>query len=267
MQPTIDAQKLSVSHSSALVPAVPPALPDIYRVPRRRAPAWLSAAFGFAAAGGLFYGAQAFAPEDWRPSRFVGDYNNEIQEARTAGELEARIRYDAQLRGIELQYQGQLQEIQTAAVQWQEHCRSGLQNFNNLYQAVYQRANTFANGLVQLQNQYAAARYQTVQGTLQGEAAAANLATMFGYIGGFFDPELQRRSMEYAENARMQALNRLDRAAQSGIRVTVDGWDDGLPDPAALAPPVRCEVPAFAAALRQRAIAVPPVVAPPKVSS
>lgn len=112
------------------------------------------------------------------------------------------------------------------------------------YQASYQRANAGFQLLGDLQKQYAATRYSIVQQTVGGEIGAANTATTFGYIFGLFDHELQAKSMAFAEAARQEALRKLDEAAQSGVRVTVDGWDKGLPDPASLPPMIDCAMPA-----------------------
>lgn len=262
MNPRLDDDLIPAPAKPAAEKPDLPALPDLSPRRRRGLHPVIASALGFMAAGGIFYGMQAFGPEGLRPSRFVGEYETEVQKARKAGELEAQIRYDAQLRGIEVQYQGQLNEIQTAAVQLQERCRAGLQNFTNLYQAAYNRANTGFQMTAELQRQYVAARMQTAQGTLAGETSAANMATTFGYIAGFFDPELGRRSMEYAEAARQQALRRLDETARNGVTLSIEGWDTGLPDPATLQAPDACETPEFAAALQRRVITVPQVEAP-----
>ena len=113
-----------------------------------------------------------------------------------------------------------------------------------LYQASYQRANTGFQLLGDLQKQYASVRYSIAQQSVGGEIGAANMATSLGYLLGFFDPELGKQSMEFAERARQQALAKLDAAAQGGVRVTMEGWDTGLPNPATLPPMIDCAMPA-----------------------
>lgn len=208
-------------------------LPDLYDPPRRRRlhPMIVAGAmFGCAAA--LFYSAEATLPVSYKPSTFTGGYEKAIAKARTEGELAARIGYDSKLKVIE-----------TAAVQWQEQCRAGLQNFTSYYQAAYARANAYAQATADIQKQYAAARYQTAQGSVAGELGAANTATSIGYLLGFFDEDLGRQSMDFAERARQQALSKLDDAARTGMTVSVDGWNTGLPDPATLPPVIKCDVP------------------------
>ena len=113
-------------------------------------------------------------------------------------------------------------------MRWQERCRAGLQNYNNNYQALYSLAHMYAQSVADIQKNYVSVRYSTAQQTVGGEIAAANMGTMFGYIAGMFDPETGRRSMEFAEAARQQALQKLDDAARSGITVSVEGWNTGL---------------------------------------
>jgi len=207
-------------------------LPDLYEPSRRRLHPMLVAGFVFIGVSAAFYGAEATLPPGYKPSHFIGGYTRAIAQARSEGELAARIGYD-----------GRLKVIETAAVAWQERCRAGFQNFNNLYQAAYQRANTFAQATVDMQKQYASVRYNFVQSSLGGEMSAANMATSFGYIFGLFDPELGRQSMEFAEAARQQALSKLDDTARSGMTISIEGWDSGLPDPSSLPAPQACELP------------------------
>lgn len=65
-------------------------LPDIYAAPRRRLHPTFVAGLGFVAAGAVFYGAQMFAPDAFKPASIIGGYDTEILEARKAGELAAQ---------------------------------------------------------------------------------------------------------------------------------------------------------------------------------
>lgn len=221
-------------------------LPDLTSPPRRRLNLFVVTGLAFAAVTGIFYGGEALLPAPYKPSVFIGGYGKEIEKARKAGELDSQLRYETRLRGVEVQFQTRVKGIETAAIQLQEQCRAGLTNANNLYQAAYTRANIFAQATADIQKQYAASRYQLAQQTLGGEIGAANTATTFGYILGFFDPELGQKSFEFAEAARQQALKKLDEAAKGGITVSVDGWNHGLPDPASLAPLGKCDLPVIA---------------------
>lgn len=212
-------------------------LPDIYEPRRRRLPPIVLAGGMFMAASVVFFGAETYLPLEYKPSHFVGGYQRALAQARAEGELTARIAYD-----------GRLKLIETDAMRWQERCRAGLQNANNLYQAAYTRANMFAQATADIQKQYAQMRYVTAKDTVGGEIAVANLATMLGFLGGIFDGELGRSSMDFAEQARQQALRKLDEAASKGITVSVDGWDTGLPNPLNLPAAQACELPASLAA-------------------
>ena len=242
-------------------------LPDLTVPPRRRLNLFVVTGLAFASVTGLFYGGEALLPPSYKPSAFIGGYGKEIEKARKAGELDSQIRYESQLRGVEVQFQTKLKGIETAAIQLQEQCRAGFQNANNLYQAAYQRANIFAQATADIQKQYVASRYQLTQQTVGGEIGAANTATTFGYILNFFDPELGQKSMAFAEAARQQALQKLDDAAKGGMTVSVDGWNQGLPDPASLAPLAKCDLPVIATGEPSTPITVPAVSAPAQPSS
>lgn len=208
-------------------------LPDIYQPKRRFLPPAFVTGMMFLAVAGAFYGAEALLPPEYKPSFFIGGYQRAIAEAQAEGQLKARIVYDARLKLIE-----------TDAIRWQENCRAGLQNINNLYQAAYARANMYAQSTADIQKHYASARYATTQQTLGGEIAVANLGTIIGFGIGLFDPETGQRSMALAEQARQQALQKLDDAARSGITVSVEGWNTGLPDPVMLPASSTCDMPA-----------------------
>jgi hypothetical protein len=239
-----------------------PSLPDIHDRPRRRMHPMLAAglAFGFAAV--VFYGGEAFLPREYRPSTFIGGYQTEITEAAKAGELAAQIRYDAQLRGIELQYQDGLSRIQTAANQWQEQCRAGLANVNNLYQAIYNRANMYVQATAQLQQAYQSARQAIVSGTLGGDVALMNMLSVTSQIVAMFDPAAARQMMQAANGMRRDILGVFDREARNGITISVRGWDSGLPRPDALPPMIRCDVPTYATGVSSNPITVPPNASP-----
>jgi hypothetical protein len=211
-----------------------PDLPDLHDRPRRLHP-MLTAGLAFTLAAVAFYGAEAALPVIWRPSHFVGGYSRQIEEARKSGELAATARYAPRLK-----------QIETAAVQMQEQCKAQLQGVNTYLQAVYNRAGVGFQLAADMQRQYMSVRYSTTQQTLGGEIGAANLATSFGFIASLFDPELARQSMEFAENARQQALARIDQASKGGVQISVDGWDAGLTDPATFMGRLHCEMPSLA---------------------
>jgi hypothetical protein len=220
-----------------------PELPDLYGRPKRRLPAMVVAGIGFVAAGVSFYGAEAVMPADFKPSTLVGGYQRQIQEAHKTGELAAQVRYDAQAKNIELQFQNQLKQIETRAVQWQEQCRAGLQNFNNLYQASYQRLNIFAQATADIQKQYVAERMRTAENSTQGVQAVANMASMAELFGGLIDPQFGQQAGDFAARARQQALAQLDAAALGGKTLSIEGWNAGLPEPQTIPSMIRCDIP------------------------
>ncbi|AUW58044.1 hypothetical protein C1T17_07920 [Sphingobium sp. SCG-1] len=214
-------------------------LPDLSERPRRRLHPMVFAGGVFLMASAAFYGAEALLPPSFKPSVFTGGYQREIAKAKSEGELASRIQYDKQLKVYE-----------TAAVVWQEQCKASLQALNSNYEAVYRRAGVGYQLAADLQKQYANYRYAIAQSSVGGEIGVANTATTFGYWIGLLDPEMGKQSLEFAENARRQAYAKLDEAAQSGITVSAEGWDDGLVDPASFSGKFRCDMPSAPLALQ-----------------
>lgn len=208
-------------------------LPDLSERPRRRLHPMVVAGGAFLLASAAFYGAEALLPPAYKPSVFTGNYARALAQAKSEGELSARIQYDKQLKMYE-----------TAAVVWQEQCKASLQALNANYQAVYNRAGVGYQLAADVQKQYTNYRYSIAQNSVGGEIGVANTATTFGYWISLLDPNLGQKSLEFAEAARQQAYAKLDEAAKSGISVSVDGWDTGLVDPASFAGKFRCDMPA-----------------------
>jgi hypothetical protein len=264
MPPTIDPQYATAAQPRSSSSRRPerPDLPDVHERPRKRMHPILVAGIASVVVAAAIYGTEAFAPADVRPTRFIGDYNERLHEATKSGELHAQIRYDAQLRGIEIQYQTVLKGIETEGVQWQERCRTGLQAFAQHYQAVYQRANTLAQGVVQLQQGYQSMRNQIMAGTLGGETALINLLNTLAPMIALFDPNAARQLSAIAQDGRRQLLATFDREARNVSAISVRGWDTGLPRPESLPTPIRCDVPVFRTAATAAPIQVPQVTAP-----
>lgn len=236
-------------------------LPDLSEAPKRRLHPVVVGMIGFGAATGFFYGTEALAPSAFKPSTIIGGYGHEIAKAHKSGELEAQVRYDAQLRGIEIQFQTQLKQAETAAAQWQEQYRTEMAGVMEDYRGAWSRANIFAQATADLQKQYAQYRLSVTQGSLGGEMGVANMATMLGALGGLLDPSLERDAFAYADRMRGRALSKLDEAARSGITVSVVGWNEGLPDPDALAARIE-RLPPLQFPQAPRAVTVPALTEP-----
>ena len=213
MKPTLDDSFVTDITSPRATPAASNRddLPA-YERPRRTLPPMVVAAAMFLSTGAAFYSAEMFAAVDWKPSHIMGSYERAMAEARKSGELTAQIRYE-----------GQLKQIETAAVQWQEQYKAAATGVVNSYQAVYQRAGIFAQATADIQKQYAATRYQLAANGVSGELGVANMATMLGAIGSLFDPSIEQSANAYADEMRNRAYAKLDEAAKSGVTISVDG--------------------------------------------
>lgn len=224
-----DAADFDRATADHLRPAARPVYSDFpYARPRRRMHPMLAAFFAFGTASGAFYGAEMLAPPTWRPSAIIGGYEQAMAEARKSGELTAQLRYE-----------GQLKQIETAAVQWQEQYKAAANGVLNYYQATYSRAGVYAQATADIQKQYAATRYQIASTTTGGQTTLANLASLIGNALNAYDPSMGQGALDFAQQMREQAYSVLDDAARSGITVSVDGWNSGLASPAEVASAIR----------------------------
>lgn len=264
MQPSLDPDLFDPSPSSAQPSSksTPRDLPDIHERPQRRMPMMVVAGLVFLGTGIAFYGAEALLPRPYKPSTLIGSYTAAIHEATKTGELAAQIRYDGQLREVELHYQDRLKRIETAAVQWQDQCRAGLLNVTNHYQAALQQANIFAQGVVQLQAAYQQMRNQIVSGTLGGEIGLVNMATTLAPFVALLDPNVGAQLSQFAHTYRSQLLATFDRLSRGGNTVSVKGWDARLPRPEMMRTMIRCDLPVFQTGVPTAPIAAPRVASP-----
>jgi len=252
-----DAPPVTTGRSRAQMPKLE-TLPDIYSFPqKKRLPPMVVAGMGFAAATALLFGAERFVPHPYKPSDWMGGYASAMNEARKEGELAAQIRYDAQVRQVEVQYQTQLKEIESAANAWQEQYKSALTGYVEHYRATWNRANIYAQATADIQKQYVAARTELAGRTVRGHINMANDATTLGLWIGILSPELERQTLNYAARVRQQALAELDAAARGGVTLSIDGWNDGLVDPQTVARDIQSLPPFSTPRYEWRPIIVP----------
>lgn len=252
-----DTPPVTSGRSRAQMPKLE-TLPDIYSFPqKKRLPPMVVAGIGFAAATALLLGAERFLPHPYKPSDWMGGYASAMTEARKEGELAAQIRYDAQVRQVEVQYQTQLKEIESAATAWQEQYKTALTGYVEHYRAVWNRANIYAQATADIQKQYTAARVELAGRTVRGQVNMANRASEFGLWIGLINPELERQTLNYAARVRQQAFAELDAAAQGGVTISVNGWNDGLIDPQTVANDIQNLQPFSAPRYEWRPIIVP----------
>lgn len=232
----IDASQEARSHEPDHQHMRIPELPDLYERQPRRVPAMIQAGFALAVASAAFYGAQVLLPEPYRPSDFMGGFEEEMAEAqargRAEGELSMKIVYDKKLKLLE-----------TTAIALQEACRAEFQRGNQLYQETWKRANLSAQLASDLQKQYAQARYSMVQQTTGGDTQYIALASLLGHLGGLVDRDFGKSALDAADAVRSRMMEQIDAASRNGQGVDFSGWSQGLPDPTALQPLPRCDVP------------------------
>lgn len=222
MSYTVDYAGDGPAQAGALaVPAASPA-PVPYRAPRRFVvPGILKTGTTFLVAAAMFFGAESFAPDAFRPSTLMGTYesrvNAEVQSAVKAAELEQQARYEVWAA-----------EVKVSAEQQVEHYKALNQGILARYQAAYDRGRVWAEATARIQGQYVAARVGQVQATQGTDVAVINWARLFGRAANLIDPGAGDAALVYADNLTGQLSGELTDAVTRGQTISVEGWDTGL---------------------------------------
>lgn len=178
--------------------------------------------------------AELTAPHEWKPSVLIAsamsDYENElteqtlaireeaeqrIAEARAEGERAAEIRFQEDLKEIELAYNAELQTIQ-----------ANLQSGMDAYKSLYDRANMIQQAVYQMEGVMLNYRQQAIRDTQGANSFLANAAD----IGCVFMPEF----CGVSDNIRTDMADQLNDAGRRGAGSLARDYLLGLPDPAQL---------------------------------
>ena len=204
-------------HSDAPLGLSETGLAPSYRRRGFAVPAIVNTVCTFAVAGVLFFGAEAYAPEQFRPSTATGTYAARVEAAVKAAELEQQTHYEEYIA-----------EVRVSAEQQVERFRAQNQGFLAHYQASLDRGKILAEATARLQSQYVAARISQAQMSQSGDQSIINMTRMFGRLANGLEPGAGNGALSYADGLSNQLSRELTDAATSGVTISVEGWDTGL---------------------------------------
>ncbi len=193
-----------------------------YEEPRRyiALPGFLKTGLTFVSAAAIFFGVEMYAPIEYRPSSLVGTY-----DARTEAIVQATVGQ------IKMQQDAWMEQAKLVNAQNQERYRAANQAVIQFYGASYDRAKIYATSTAQMQAQLSNAQLMlTGQTQVTDRAAVANART-FGDLLNWFSPGAGDGLRSYADNKTSTLNSELLSAANSGVAISIEGWDTSLPNP------------------------------------
>ena len=177
---------------------------------------------------------QLFAPPQWKPAYLLAAAMSQyevtviretlvdraqaermVAEARTEGEREAELAFQAELRAIEFDYAQQLATVQT-------NLQAGLA----AYQSLFERTNQIYQGALQMENTILAQQQAAIRDTQGGQAWLANGADLLCPLM----PDL----CEVSDRIREDMARDLVTAGRTGRGSIVRDMLRGIEDPATL---------------------------------
>lgn len=195
---------------------------EVIDEPRRRfqIPSILKTASVFALGMLALASAEKYAPDTWRPSTIIGTYDARIASAVKAAELNQQGRLDAWAA-----------EARVSSEQNAEAYRAAMTATNNNYQALYQRAQVYAQAATQMQGEYARMRMNQANAQSSSETGIINLVRLFGHGANALENGAGNDALAYSDAMSRDLSNRMTQAAMEGARIDVTGWDTGIPSP------------------------------------
>jgi hypothetical protein len=190
--------------------------------PRRRfqIPSILKTASVFALGALALASAEKYAADAWRPSTIIGTYDARIASAVKAAELNQQARLDAWAA-----------EARVASEQNAEAYRAAMTATNNNYQALYQRAQVYAQAATQMQGEYARMRMSQANAQSSSETGIINIVRLFGHGANALESGSGDGALAYSDAMSRDLSNRMTQAAMEGATINVTGWDTGIPSP------------------------------------
>lgn len=187
---------------------------------KKRVSAGAGMFFGIILCGAVLYGAEMFAPPQFRPSTLTGSYSG-----RYAAEVKA---HDLETQAAFLDW---AEEVKVSVAQQQEQYRAAAQGVLNNYQAAYDRSRIYAQTTAQLQQDYVRQRSEIARQQHGTDVIVVNLARLWGRASNILAPGSGGDALEYADQIGGQLQDELTSSVRNGVTVEVDGWDTGLPPP------------------------------------
>ena len=187
---------------------------------KKRVSAGAGMFFGILLCGSVLYGAEMFAPPEFRPSTLTGSYSGRYAAEIKAHDLETQAKY--------LDW---AEEVKVSVAQQQEQYRATAQGMIANYQAAYDRSRIYAQTTAQIQHEYIQQRADIARQQQGTDGLVVNLARLLGRGLNAYEPGSGDDALAYADGIGQQMQDEVTRAVQSGATISVEGWNTGLPEP------------------------------------
>lgn len=203
----------------------PPQAIRYIEVPRRgiAIPSIVKTFTTFLLGGAALFSLETMGPVQFRPSTIMGTYDSRVEEQVKAAEMRVQGRYEAWAV-----------QVKANAEQNVEQYKAKTNGLITAYNGTMDRAKTYAQLTGQLQSQLAQGQLNRTSGEQSGEVGLISLGRMIGVIANGFDPGAGDGLMNWAEVSSDRLRDELDDAVINGRRVSIEGWDTGLPSSAEL---------------------------------
>ena len=171
----------------------------------------------FLTAAALFFGAEAFAPAEFRPSNLMGTYEARVHAEVKAAELTQQGKYEVWAANVKSSVEQQVEQY-----------KAFNQGVLTRYQAAWDRGKIFATATGQLQNQYVAERMSQTRSQQSMDVSIVNMSRGIGRALELMEPGSGRGALDYADNLSTTLSDELTSAATQGVTISIEGWDTGL---------------------------------------
>lgn len=196
-----------------------------YEAPRRgfAVPNIVKTGVSFIAGAAALFSAEMWGPEWMQPSTPMGHYEANIEEDVKEAELRVQAQYDPYVA-----------QVKASAEQEVEQYKARMQLMLTYYSAGLDRGKFYAEQTAKFQAQVAGAQMDRTRAEQSGEIQLVSLGRMFGHIANVASDGAGNRALDWSQARSAEMADELQRAAENGVRVNVDGWNTNLPDPAML---------------------------------
>ncbi|MBB4858171.1 hypothetical protein HNO88_001490 [Novosphingobium chloroacetimidivorans] len=173
--------------------------------------------------GAVLFGLEAQGPVELRPSTLMGTYDSRIEEQVKAAEMRVQGRYE-----------GWAAQVKASAEQNVEQYKAKTNGLIAAYQGGLDRAKTYAQLTGQLQSQLVGAQLSRTGNEQSLEVALISWGRLLGTGLNIYHPGSGDQVMGWAEVNSDRLEGELNDAVLKGQRVSIEGWDTGLPSAAEL---------------------------------
>jgi len=201
------------------------AVPEIRYVemPRRgfAIPAILKTSTAFVLGAAALFSAEMWGPDWLRPSTPMGHYEAQIEADVKEAEL-----------NVQAQYEPYVAQVKATAEKEVEQYKARNQLLLSYYQAGLDRAKFYAEQTAKFQAQVAGAQMDRTRAEQSGVIGLVSFGRVIGELANAYQDGAGDGALEWSQERSNGMADELQRAAQNGVQVRIDGWDADLPDPA-----------------------------------